>query len=846
MGKRVIDEAILAPRAGDYGLIDSADQGTGRATILDQVGVGIPGNGAAVVAAIGPGRTTDIDDFDDFDDATGGGWVGIGSTAGGSWGFVPTGAQITPPFPSSGMFGLTVDGTGGASIAIVKPGAAVCIDPTRPIVAEIRFRRPTDNATQAIADDGRCVAKLGFFGVSGADDQIVIIDDTGPQWKVVTTVGGVPTAHNLTLPSGSWGTFRLTVSATGTKVEVSMEGAAYVTLITTTDAPTLCPYVPQLSIEGAGAGDRTMLFDSFRTVGLRAGSQGTAGSIQAFGVPESFPGFGTDHDHAAVGDDGRFSAALGSGGVHPMPRLDEVAAPVSTVSLGSQRMAAAADGIADDDLITKRQLDAAVDGLSTKAPARLATAAAIAAHTYTSGVIAFSSPGSQSVDGVATALGDRILNMGVPGSSSVQFGLYTVTTKGASLVAEVWTRALDQTVDGEFDGARCFVKAGSANASKTFQCYAAEPTIPGTTPIQWDEVEPEQSAGIVHSRVVSGSTDTLTAADLGGVVRYTHASPTVTMPDLSAILPAGADLLLTLVFESAIAAPTLHVTGSVKVDGYALDFTLPTGPRTLRPLSRDGLDWKTGQALTRDRVIAALGSVTSWVDGDSFVTPIDAAGARYPDLSTGSGSTPWDSPAGNIPSTGYTLAKRPALRFLAASALYARRNGGTLADIITAAQDHIWWVGRITAAPPVAALNDSTSIQMIGSDGGTDRGILYGGTSAPYNIRAAYLQTTGPATVDLTMTGVLALNTPLCVESSRKTGTAGLTLRVAGVDGTPVNAPTDMFRLTGGCFVGVSADLATGFQTGETALWVVCNAQIGGDARQMMRDYLAQTYGVAT
>ena len=99
---------------------------------------------------------------------------------------------------------------------------------------------------------------------------------------------------------------------------------------------------------------------------------------------------------------------------------------------------------------------------------RLATAAGIAANTYSASAktITFTSVGSQSVDGVATVLNNRILVKNETAAAEKRNGLYKVTTKGTGSVAEVWTRCDDANASAQFvDGKSVAIGEGTQAAT---------------------------------------------------------------------------------------------------------------------------------------------------------------------------------------------------------------------------------------------------------------------------------------------------------------------------------------------------------------------------------------------
>ena len=131
-------------------------------------------------------------------------------------------------------------------------------------------------------------------------------------------------------------------------------------------------------------------------------------------------------------------------------RLDQMAAPTSSVSLNSQKITGLGTPTADTDAATKLYVDATRQGLSIKDAVRAATTANITLS------------GTQTVDGVSLIAGDRVLVKNQ--STGSENGLYTV---GASS----WTRATDANTAGEISGGTfVFVQEGTANADSGFVC----------------------------------------------------------------------------------------------------------------------------------------------------------------------------------------------------------------------------------------------------------------------------------------------------------------------------------------------------------------------------------------
>lgn len=144
--------------------------------------------------------------------------------------------------------------------------------------------------------------------------------------------------------------------------------------------------------------------------------------------------------------------------------LNQMTAPTADLSINTHKLTNVTDPTSAQDAATKAYVDAQASGLrDIKDSVRLATAAAPAAYSRSTNVITFSANGSQSVDGVATVLSDRILLK--DGAAGADNGIYTVTTKGTGGVAEVWTRATDSDTSAEVTaGMYCWTEEGTANA----------------------------------------------------------------------------------------------------------------------------------------------------------------------------------------------------------------------------------------------------------------------------------------------------------------------------------------------------------------------------------------------
>lgn len=168
-------------------------------------------------------------------------------------------------------------------------------------------------------------------------------------------------------------------------------------------------------------------------------------------------------------------------------RLDQMAAPTASVSMNSQKITNLADPTLAQDAATKAYVDSTAQGLDVKSSCRLATAAALPAVTYANGTagvgatLTASAVGALSVDGIAVALNDRVLVKDQ--ASSLQNGIYTVTTLGTVSVAFVLTRATDMDQAAEFPAGFAFIEEGNTNADSGWVCTTDAPVTVGTTNI---------------------------------------------------------------------------------------------------------------------------------------------------------------------------------------------------------------------------------------------------------------------------------------------------------------------------------------------------------------------------
>lgn len=173
-------------------------------------------------------------------------------------------------------------------------------------------------------------------------------------------------------------------------------------------------------------------------------------------------------------------------------RLDQMAAPTGSVSLNSQKIVNLADATANGDAVNYGQLQSAIQGISSKQVARLATAAALPACTYangTSGVGATLTGNSNgalgNIDGVASAAGNVLLVKNQ--SSQLQNGLYVVTQLGDGSNPFILTRVTAMDTAAEMN-AMIAVEFGSTLANTLWLSNAADNITVGTDAITFTQL----------------------------------------------------------------------------------------------------------------------------------------------------------------------------------------------------------------------------------------------------------------------------------------------------------------------------------------------------------------------
>ncbi|QKY79981.1 tail fiber protein [Gordonia phage Clawz] len=156
-------------------------------------------------------------------------------------------------------------------------------------------------------------------------------------------------------------------------------------------------------------------------------------------------------------------------------RLDEFAAPNGPVTLAGQKLTNVGAGSSSTDAVNKQQLDA-VAAIANAAASGIAIKNAVRAVAKTNVTLS----GTQTVDGVALAAGDRVLVAGQ--TNAANNGIYVVASA-------TWVRSTDADEDGELaPGTLVAVREGTSEADSLWGLVSDQQIVIGTTDQTWSRM----------------------------------------------------------------------------------------------------------------------------------------------------------------------------------------------------------------------------------------------------------------------------------------------------------------------------------------------------------------------
>lgn len=186
-----------------------------------------------------------------------------------------------------------------------------------------------------------------------------------------------------------------------------------------------------------------------------------------------------------------------------------------------------------------------------KKSVRCATTANLAA-TYANNVLTLSSVGVTVIDGITIALNDRVLIKDQ--TTTLQNGIYTVTTLGTSSVATVFTRSLDADVITELASSLVAVDSGTVNGGRLFDNDLKTTDTLGTTAVAFNLVVDTGFA----STVVGSTPGTAAIGTSTSYARADHVHPVQTT------ITGNADTATTL--QTARTISGVSFNGSANID----------------------------------------------------------------------------------------------------------------------------------------------------------------------------------------------------------------------------------------------------------------------------------------
>jgi hypothetical protein len=240
--------------------------------------------------------------------------------------------------------------------------------------------------------------------------------------------------------------------------------------------------------------------------------------------------------------------------------INDLTAPTADYGFGGYKITGLADPISAQDAATKQYVDSVAQGLDPKASCVAATTANITLS------------GTQTIDGVAVIVGDRVLvkNQTLPQNN----GIYIVA-------ASTWSRSLDMDAWAEVPNAFTFIEDGTTQADTGWVTTASAGGTLGTTPIPFVQFS---GAGTY----TAGTGLTLT----GGEFSITNTSVTAgafgsASNTLSATVNAQGQL--TALSAQAIAIANTQVSGLGTMSTQAASNVAITGGSIINLTTFDGI-----------------------------------------------------------------------------------------------------------------------------------------------------------------------------------------------------------------------------------------------------------------
>lgn len=270
---------------------------------------------------------------------------------------------------------------------------------------------------------------------------------------------------------------------------------------------------------------------------------------------------------------------------------------LTTAVLGSSTATTQTPADNSTKVATTAYVDAAVLGQNFKEAALVATTANLVG-VYVSGVFTYTATGTDTIDGVTLALGNRVLVKNQ--TTTFQNGIYTVTTAGALGVAGVLTRSPDANTSGEFKtGDSLFVTSGTANSTTTWAYTGVDSPTLGTDAITYAQVAGQGSFTAGNGIAITGNSIAIdTSVTVDKTTAQTLTNKTLTSPVLTTpALGTPASGVATNLTGTATGL-TSGITNALKSATTTVNVSSATAPSSGQVLTATGTTAATWQAPT--------------------------------------------------------------------------------------------------------------------------------------------------------------------------------------------------------------------------------------------------------
>ena len=384
------------------------------------------------------------------------------------------------------------------------------------------------------------------------------------------------------------------------------------------------------------------------TVTSVAASGGTTG-LTFSGSPITSSGTLTLGGTLAVANGGTGATLAGAARTNLGAAASGANTDITSITLTTGTILTAPTG--GTDIVNKAYADTLASGINFHQAVRLATTTALPAYTYNNGTggvgatITANANGALTVDGVAAAVGNRILVKDEVGGNQAYNGVYTVTQTGNGSTPFILTRATDFDTAGtgtnQIDAGDFFlVTAGSTQANTSWVQQTPLPITVGTTsltfiqfgaPITYSAGTGLSLAGTVFSITNSGVSASTYGSASSVPVLAINAQGQVTSATNTAIALAGSQITSgsvavaqggTGATDAATALTNLGAYPASNPSGYLSSVNLTTNVTGTLPVANGGTGATTlsTNAVLLGNGVGAVQTVAPGITGNVLVS----------------------------------------------------------------------------------------------------------------------------------------------------------------------------------------------------------------------------------